>query len=114
MKAFLLDQIFQAYPVLFVFGLFLFFKILFIYSLETHRERGRDTGREKQAPCGKPNTGLDPKSPGSRPELKADAQPLSHPGAPYPKSLNCGAVIEEEIIGLSLSELKYKYTERKI
>ena len=26
--------------------------------------------------------GLDPRTPGSRPELKANAQPLSHPGAP--------------------------------
>ena len=26
--------------------------------------------------------GLDPGSPGSRPEPKADAQPLSHPGVP--------------------------------
>ena len=26
--------------------------------------------------------GLDPGIPGSRPELKADAQPLSHPGVP--------------------------------
>ena len=25
--------------------------------------------------------GLDPRTPGSRPEMKADAQPLSHPGA---------------------------------
>ena len=34
-----------------------------------------------QAPCGEPDAGLDPRTPGSRPELKADAQPLSHPGA---------------------------------
>ena len=26
--------------------------------------------------------GLDPRIPGPRPELKADAQPLSHPGIP--------------------------------
>ena len=26
--------------------------------------------------------GLDPRTPGSQPELKAGAQPLSHPGAP--------------------------------
>ena len=37
--------------------------------------------REKQAPCEEPNVGLDPRTPGSRPEPKADAQPLSHPGA---------------------------------
>ena len=28
------------------------------------------------------NAGLDPRTPGSRPELKADAQSLSHQGAP--------------------------------
>ena len=29
-----------------------------------------------------PNAGLDPGTPGSHPELKADAQPLSHSGIP--------------------------------
>ena len=36
-------------------------------------ERGRDTQREKQAPCREPDVGLDPGTLGSRPELKADA-----------------------------------------
>ena len=49
---------------------------------DTTRERQRHRQREKQAPCGKPNVGLDPRTPGSRPELKADTQPLSNPGAP--------------------------------
>ena len=56
-----------------------FFKILFIFSWETQRERGR----EKQAPCREPDVGLDPRTPGSRLEPKADAQPLNHPGAPH-------------------------------
>ena len=44
-------------------------------------ERGAETRqREKQAPFGEPDAGLDPKTPGSPPELKADTQPLSHPG----------------------------------
>ena len=47
-----------------------------------HTERGRNTEREKQAPCKEPNVGLDPRTQGSRPELKADAQPLSHLGIP--------------------------------
>ena len=46
--------------------------ILFIH--QRHRQR------EKQAPCEEPDVGLDPRT--SRPELKSDAQPLSHPGAP--------------------------------
>ena len=52
-----------------------FFKILLIYSWETHtqreRERQRHRQREKQAPCREPDMGLDPGSPGSRPGLKA-------------------------------------------
>ena len=34
--------------------------------MQRHRQR------EKQAPCGKPDVGLDPRNPGSRPEPKAD------------------------------------------
>ena len=50
-----------------------FLKILFIYSWETHRERGRQRHRqrEKQAPRREPDVGLDPESPGSHPGLKA-------------------------------------------
>ena len=58
------------------------FKISFIHYRETYRERQRHRQREKQAPCGKPDEGLDPMTPGSCPELKAAVQPLSHPGAP--------------------------------
>ena len=37
---------------------------------------------EKQAPCKKPDVGLDPITWGSYPEPKADPQPLSHLGVP--------------------------------
>ena len=47
---------------------------------ETERKRHRQ--REKQALCREPNVGLDPRSPGSHPEPKADTQPLSHPCVP--------------------------------
>ena len=57
-----------------------FCKILFIHR-DTEREGQRH--REKQALCREPDVGLDPGSPGSQPELKADAQPLSHPGVPH-------------------------------
>ena len=33
----------------------------------------------------KPDEGLNPRTTGSRPEPKADAQPLSHPGVPGTK-----------------------------
>ena len=45
---------------------------------DTQRQKHRH--KEKQAPLGEPDVGLDPRTPGSHPELKANAQPLSHPG----------------------------------
>ena len=45
-------------------------------------ERQRHREREKQAPCREPDMGHDPRTPGSGPGSKADAQPLSHPGVP--------------------------------
>ena len=48
-----------------------------------HRKRGRDIGRRrKQAPCRKPDVGLDPRTAGSRPVPKAGTKLLSHPGIP--------------------------------
>ena len=49
---------------------------------DTAKERQRHWQREMQAPCRKPDVGLDPGTPGSRPGPKAGAQPLSHPGVP--------------------------------
>ena len=45
----------------------------------------RDTQRQAEGEGGslwEAHVGLHPRTPGSRPEPKADAQPLSHPGAP--------------------------------
>ena len=50
----------------------------------THRERQTHRQREKQAPCRKPDVGLDPRTPESCPEPKADVQPLSHLGVLCP------------------------------
>ena len=48
---------------------------------ETQKNRQRHRPKEKQVPCGDPpDVGLDSRTPGSLPKLKADAQPLSHPG----------------------------------
>ena len=55
-----------------------YFLGFYLFIHDRHRERQRHRQREKQAPCGEPNVGLDPRTPGSRPELKADTQPLSH------------------------------------
>ena len=49
----------------------------------------RDTQREAETQaegeaefCSEPDVGLDPRTPGSHPELKADAQPLNHQVSP--------------------------------
>ena len=55
---------------------------MYLFMRNTHRKRQRHRQKEKQATCGEPDAGLDPKTPGSHPEPKADAQPLSHPGIP--------------------------------
>ena len=55
---------------------------LFIHERDTQRERERQRHRqrEKQAPRREPDVGFDPRTSGSRPGQKADAQPLSLPG----------------------------------
>ena len=49
---------------------------------ERERERQRYRQREKQASCEEPDAGLSPRTSGSHPVPKVDAQPLSHPGIP--------------------------------
>ena len=63
-------------------GVRIFFLKIYLFIPERHRERQRHRQREKQAPCREPDVGLDPETPGSRPEPKVDAKPLSHPGVP--------------------------------
>ena len=93
---------FKLIPIDFCYSIFkkiLFYlflvKILFIYSWETHRER-QGHRQKKRAALGEPDVELDPRTLRSRPEPKADAQPLSHSGIPkdfiFKKSLHpCGA-----------------------
>ena len=50
---------------------------------DTEKERKRHRQREKQAPYREPDEGLNPRTPGSCPEPKADAKPLSHPGGSH-------------------------------
>ena len=57
-------------PIL-VLGFF-FFKILFTDEREREREAQRHREREKQAPFREPDVGLNPSTPGSRPEPKGD------------------------------------------
>ena len=61
-------------------NIFFFRFYLFIHETHTERERERQRHRqrEEQAACRGPHAGLDPRTPRSCPELKADAQPLGH------------------------------------
>ena len=63
-------------------GDFFFFLRFYLFTHERHRERQRHGQKDKQAPCREPNVGLDPRTPGSEPEPRADVHPLSHPGIP--------------------------------
>ena len=54
---------------------------------ERGREREAETQRETQAPRREPGVGLHPGTLGSRPELKADAQPLRQLDVPWLYSL---------------------------
>ena len=65
---------------------------------EIERQRQRRRQREKQAPCGEPDVGPDPRTLGSRPEPKADAQLLSHPGIPMSHNFNSYIIIINIII----------------
>ena len=51
------------------------------------RDTQRQRHREKPTPHREPDAGLDPGTPGSHSGPKADAQLLSHPGAPENKFL---------------------------
>ena len=72
----------QFNTIITVLFISLFLKDL-IYLFVRHTERQRYRQREKQVPCRKPDPGLDPRTPRSCPEPKADAQTPSHPGVPY-------------------------------
>ena len=47
------------------------------------RDRGEGKGEADSPLSREPDMGLDPRTLGSQPEPKADAQPLSHPAAPH-------------------------------
>ena len=61
-------------------GLFLRFYFLFMKGRERKREKQRHRQRKKQAPQGKPEAGLNPRTLGPHLGPKAGAKPLSHPG----------------------------------
>ena len=70
---------------------------IYLFMRDTQRGQ-RLRQREQQAPCREPDAGLNPRTPGSRPEPKADAQPLSHPDVPSSAVLKdkCEESVDEE------------------
>ena len=60
---------------------------IYLFMRDTERKKQKHRQREKQAPCKEPDVGLKPGNPGSRPQPKADAQLLSHPGIPVSDSM---------------------------
>ena len=63
------------------FVVVVFFLRFYLCIHKRHTERGRDTGRGGSSlPVGSP---MWDSIPGSWPEPKTDAQPLSHPGAQF-------------------------------
>ena len=61
--------------------------------------RQRHRQREKQAPCREPDIGLNPRTLGSRPELKADPQLLSHSGVPKHPTLDFTSGHDLRVVG---------------
>ena len=53
------------------FFFFLIKEFIYLFLRDTERAQ-RHRQREKQVACGEPDVGLDPRTPGSHPELKAD------------------------------------------
>ena len=60
---------------------FLGFLLIYLFIKDTQRERQRHRQREQQAPYREPYVELHLRTLGSCPELKVDAQTLSHLGA---------------------------------
>ena len=58
---------------------FFFKDFIYLFMRDTERE-AETYQREKQSPRRDCDVGLDPRTPESHPELKVDAQPLSHLG----------------------------------
>ena len=61
---------------------FFFKDFIYLFMRDTQRERQRYR-QEKQAPCREPDMGLDPGTPGSRPELEGRHSTTEPPRRPY-------------------------------
>ena len=70
------------------FYLFIFKDFIYLSTRDTQTEPEIQAEGEAGSMQGA-RVGLDPRTPGSRPEPKADAQPLSHPGVPKSCYFKC-------------------------
>ena len=80
-------------------------------------QRGTEIQAEGEAgSCREPNEGLDPRTPGSQPEPKADTQPLSHPGAlrlyNLYQNLTLVVILMCAILSYTWSNVKFAVTPR--
>ena len=79
------------------FKIYIFFKILFIYSQETLRKRGRDIGRGRsRLPLRRLKRLFCRTWSGSQSESKEDGQPLSHPGNLPLKDFNGASIFKDD------------------
>ena len=79
-------------------------RVWFVYLFFIH-ERHKQRQRENQAPCGEPDVGLHRRTLESHPELKADAQLLSHPGVPEECGLEKCLPTKPPLLQCRLNEL---------
>ena len=73
-------------------------------------ERGRDIGRGRS----RLPVGLNPRTPGSCPEPKADAQPLNHPGIPAPWTLKPACVDLNPVFSITGYEILTKLLDLSV
>ena len=83
-------------------------------------ERDRNTGRgrssKREVLCEEPDAGLDPRTLGSHPEPKADAQPLSHPGVPIHRfrCLFGLLILKRDNLELRVEEYQLTFTQNSL
>ena len=73
-------------PIISTLPLSIFKDFIYLFMRDSEREAETQAEREAGSLRG-PKAGLHPRTPGSHPEPKTDAQALSHPGIPNPALL---------------------------
>ena len=89
----------------------LFFKRFYVFLHERHRKRGRDTGRGKSRFPAGTRMWDSIRTPGSRPEPKTEAQPVSHPGTAR-MYIKCEGRIKDQIHNFVRLKLTPKSVQR--